>query len=109
MASTCFPISLAKSQNLAERDLYWRFWNQAAIRSGDWKYIVTGGGRELLFNLRPDKEERQNLIAGQRERAAAMRTKLSHWAGQLRPRGLPSDPPNGQETRWYEHYFKAAD
>jgi arylsulfatase A-like enzyme len=93
----------------AKRDLYWRFWNQAAIRSGDWKYIVTGSGRELLFNLRRDKEERQSVLAEQRERAAAMRAKLSRWADQLRPPGLPSDPPNGQETRWYEHYFQASD
>ena len=92
-----------------ERDLYWRFWNQAAIRSGDWKYIVTGSGRELLFNLRRDKEERHSVLAGQRERAAALRAKLSHWAGQLQPPGLPSEPPNLQETRWYEHYFQASD
>jgi len=92
-----------------DRGLYWRFWNQAAIRSGDWKYIVTGSGRELLFNLRRDKEERHSLLAEQRERAAAMRARLSHWADQLRPPGLPSDPPNGQETRWYEHYFQASD
>ena len=92
----------------AKRDLYWRFWNQAAIRSGDWKYIATGSDRELLFNLRIDKEERHNLLADQRELAAAMRVKLSHWADQLRPAGLPSDPPNGQETRWYQHYFQTS-
>ena len=91
-----------------DRGLYWRFWDQAAIRSGDWKYIVTGSGRELLFNLRRDKEERHSLLAEQRERAAAMRARLSQWADQLRPPGLPSDPPNGQETRRYEHYFEAS-
>ncbi len=91
-----------------ERDLFWRFWNQSAIRSGDWKYIVTGSGHELLFNLRRDKEEQHSVLAEQRERAAALRAKLSHWSEQLRPAGLPSDPPNGQETRWYQHYFPAS-
>ena len=95
--------SLAKP---SERDLYWRFWNQAAIRSGDWKYVVTGSGRELLFNLRDDKEERHSLLNEQREHAAAMRSKLMQWADQLLPTGLPSAPPNGQETRWYAHYFQ---
>jgi len=102
------PYLTARVVKPTERDLYWRFWNQAAIRSGDWKYIVTGSGRELLFNLRRGKEERHSLLAEQPERAAAMRARLSHWADQLRPPGLPSDPPNGQETRWYEHYFQAS-
>ena len=90
-----------------KRDLYWRFWNQAAICGGDWKYIVTGSGRELLFNLRRDKEEKHSLLAEQQERAVAMRAKLSRWTSQLRPAGLPADQPNGQERRWYEHYFQA--
>ncbi len=64
-------------------------------------------GRELLFNLRRDKEERHSLLAEQRERAVAMRARLSRWTKQLQPPGLPSDRPNGQETRWYEHYFQA--
>ena len=33
-----------------KRELYWRFWNQAAIRSGDWKFL-RAGEREMLFNL----------------------------------------------------------
>ncbi len=90
----------------ARRDLYWRFWNQAAIRSGDWKYIVTGSGRELLYTLRRDKEERHDLLPENREQATAMRAKLKRWADQLHPPELPSAPPNGQETRWYEHYFQ---
>ena len=90
-----------------DRDLYWRFWNQSAIRSGDWKYIVTGSGRQLLFNLRRDKEEKHSLLAEHQERAVAMRAKLIRWTNQLRPIGLPVDEPNGQERRWYEHYFQA--
>ncbi|MFP6673301.1 MAG: iduronate-2-sulfatase, partial [Pirellulaceae bacterium] len=101
------PYLTARVAKPIERDLFWRFWNQAAIRGGDWKYIVTGSGRELLFNLRRDKEERHSLLAEQRERAVAMRARLSRWTNQLRPPGLPSDRPNGQETRWYEHYFQA--
>ena len=103
------PWLAGKVDKVPQRDLYWRFWNQAAIRSGNWKYIVTGTGRELLFNLNDDKEERRSVLADQRERATAMQQKLSHWADQLQPPGLPSDPPNGQEVRWYEHYFRAPD
>ena len=103
------PALTGKLEKSDERDLYWRFWNQAAIRSGDWKYIVTGGGRELLFNLRDDKEEQDNLLADQRKRATQLRKKLSQWTHQLDPPGLPSNPPNGQEIGWYEHYFRNHD
>jgi len=27
--------------------LYWRFWNQAAVRNGDWKYIHAGGAKPI--------------------------------------------------------------
>jgi len=100
------PFLTGKIEKLDERNLYWRFWNQAAIRSGEWKYLVTGSGRELLFNLDRDIDERHDVLALQRERADAMRAKLSDWADQLRPQGLPSNPPKAQETRWYDHYFR---
>ncbi len=87
------------------RDLFWRFWNQAAIRSGDWKYIVTGDGREFLFHLCKDREERFNLVSRHRERASLLRSKLKAWTLQLQPPGLPEDPLNTQELHWYDHYF----
>lgn len=103
------PHLTGKVASAPDRDLYWRFWNQAAIRSGDWKYIVTGTGQELLFDVRNDKEERRNVFVRERRRAASMRAKLRQWSEQLQPPGLPSKPPNGQEMRWYEHYFPSSD
>jgi arylsulfatase A len=48
-----------------ERTLYWRVLNpprqQAAIRSGDWK-LVLDAGLPLLFNLKTDVGERENLV-----------------------------------------------
>lgn len=103
------PYLTGKAEKLPERSLYWRFWNQAAIRSGNWKYLLTGSGQELLFNLQTDKEEQNNLLNQQQDLAAKMRSDLRQWTNQLRPRGLPSDNPNGQEQRWYQHYFQNAD
>jgi arylsulfatase A-like enzyme len=88
-----------------KRDLFWRFWNQGAIRSGDWKFIITGDGREMLFNLQDDKEEQRNLIAAEGEIAAKLKSKLSHWTSELKPTGLPSKSLNAEEFGWYEHYF----
>lgn len=89
----------------AQRDLFWRFWNQAAIRSGDWKLIRLGNGRELLFDLHTDREETKDLIAQHPGVASALKTKLDAWTNQLQPTGLPTNPLNGQEVQWYRHYF----
>lgn len=87
------------------RDLFWRFWNQGAVRSGDWKYLLTGDGREMLFNIRRDKEEQTNLIATEDKIAFELKSKLNQWASELQPPGLPASPLNIQEIGWYDHYF----
>lgn len=89
-----------------KRDLFWRFWQQGAIRSGDWKYVLTGDQREMLFNIRDDKEEQQNQITTQPKLASQLKAKLKKWTSELKPAGLPSKPLNAEEFGWYEHYFK---
>ncbi|HBE69166.1 MAG TPA: iduronate-2-sulfatase, partial [Planctomycetaceae bacterium] len=44
------------------RSLYFRFWDQAAIRRGKWKYIYVGAGQRFLFDLESDAHESQNKI-----------------------------------------------
>jgi uncharacterized sulfatase len=87
----------AKSPPHAE--LYWRWVGQAAIRQGNWKYL-TGAGREYLFNLDADAEERQNLIKQRPELAAQLKNKLESWSQSLTPPGLDHTP-----TRATQRYF----
>lgn len=88
-----------------QRNLYWRFWNQAAVRSGDWKFLLTGDGRRMLFNLRKDKEERTDLISTESRIAKKLESELQEWTSELKPVGLPANPLNDQELSWYNHYF----
>jgi arylsulfatase A-like enzyme len=57
-----------------ERTLFWKTLNppraQGAVRSGDWK-LVLDAGNPMLFNLRSDIGEREDLI--NREPAIARR------------------------------------
>lgn len=85
--------------------LYWRFWTQAAIREGDWKYLSLGKDTEFLFNLTRDEHETKNLITSDPDRAAAMRKKLETWTQQFHPPGIPSGLINSQEKGWFSHYF----
>lgn len=83
--------------------LYWRWRGQAAIRAGDWKYLIGGGG-EYLFNLATREHESRNLIGEQAERATQLRAKLDRWARTLVDPGLPTSDA-AVWSRFYDHYL----
>lgn len=102
------PLLAAGEDKAPSRDLYWRFWNQAAVRSGDWKLLRAGGDRKMLFDLARDRGEQKNVIADHPDIAADLEAKLTSWADELSPPGLPDGPLNGQEQGWYGFYFGKA-
>lgn len=85
--------------------LFWRFWKQAAVRAGKWKYLRTGDGSEFLFDLESDQHEKTNRLAAEPEIARQLAQQLSAWTAGLQPAGMPKPPLTRQEIRWYEHYF----
>jgi arylsulfatase A-like enzyme len=85
--------------------LCWRFWTQAAIREGRWKYLSAGSAGEFLFDLGSDAGERRNVISENRARADSMRVKLGNWTKRFDPPGIPEGPCNSQEKSWFKHYF----
>ena len=85
--------------------LYWRFWDQAAIRFGKWKYIQAGCEANYLFDLTSDDHEKQNLITAHPKIARDLAMKLSDWTQQLTPAGEPDHLLNGEEKKWYKHYL----
>ena len=97
---------LAKSgEAKPSRDLFWRFWNQTAVRSGDWKLIVAGDYK-LLFNLKDDLGETRNVITEHADIAKTLEQKLVAWNAEMKPPGIPRKPLNEQEAKWYPFYFK---
>lgn len=85
--------------------LFWRFWKQAAVRSGDWKLLHLGDGTDFLFDMRQPNPETRNVVADNPEKVVELRAKLETWSQQLRPPGLPK---NGiqRERVWYQHYLQ---
>jgi arylsulfatase A-like enzyme len=64
-----------------ERTLFWRVTGaraQQAVRSGEWKLLMDGG-RPMLFNLRKDVGERDNLIGQRPDIARRLRPLLAAW------------------------------
>ena len=84
--------------------LYWRFWDQSAIRMGDWKFLKAGD-REFLFKVETDEHENTNLISEYPKQAKKMKKKLEKWSEELHNPGIP-EGEIGREKRWYDHYFK---
>ncbi|TSA33697.1 MAG: iduronate sulfatase [Verrucomicrobiaceae bacterium] len=85
--------------------LFWRFWNQAAVRAGNWKYITVGQEGEFLFDLSSDSGETKNLIGQHPEIAEKLKSRLADWTSQLTPPGIPTGHADYQERPWYEHYL----
>ncbi len=86
------------------RTLYFRFWDQAAIRRGKWKYIIVGDGRRLLFDLESEQHEHQNLVTKYSELANKLHEDLENWCKEMKPAGLPMGGKL-REKSWYEFYF----
>ena len=64
-----------------ERTLFWRVTGdrpQQAVRSGDWKLLLDGQ-RAILFDLRTDVEERNNLIGQRSDVARRLQPLLAAW------------------------------
>jgi uncharacterized sulfatase len=99
------PYLTKPGTDLPPRALFWRFWGQSAVRSGDWKLLRAGDEQAFLFNLKDDREERRNVIANHPDVAEELQKKLSAWAEKLDPAGLPHGSLNDQETKWYRYYF----
>jgi arylsulfatase A-like enzyme len=102
------PLLTGQTAALDERDLFWRFWQQGAIRRGPWKYLVLADGRERLFNLSTERHENEDLLEENPTVAAELREAWHRWAADLQPAGLTKRQLNEQEKDWYAHYFAAS-
>jgi arylsulfatase A-like enzyme len=99
------PFLTGKNNNPPHDYLYWRFWNQSAVRSGKWKLLVAGNKAKFLFDLKKDPEEKNNLLEKEPNIVKNLTNKLNHWSQELAPPGIPMDNLNAQEIGWYQYYF----
>ncbi len=83
--------------------LFWRFWNQAAIRKGEWKYLQCGPQR-YLFDLTSAQHETINRINEHPQIASQLEAELNAWADTLKKPGIPKDPPK-REKKFFDHYL----
>lgn len=109
------PYLTAKIPDAPHEYLYWRFWNQSAIRNGRWKYLkqAWNDAQAYLFDLTSDKHEKVNLIDQFPDIATELDNRLESWkAGLHRPGDLAGNrSPDFREMAeidWYRHHFSIA-
>ena len=66
--------------------------NWRALFHFDYKYLWNSKGNHLLFNLKDDPAERENLLTREPERARSMDAALARYANAL-PREEDGGPP----------------
>jgi arylsulfatase A-like enzyme len=76
------PYLTGKNQSRPHDKLYWRFGQQWAIRSGDWKLLAMAGDPEL-YDLAHDIGEKNNLAASKPEKVRELRAQYEDWNRQL--------------------------
>jgi arylsulfatase A-like enzyme len=78
---------------VVERDLYWRFKanDQAAARSGRWKYLRINGS-EYLFDIVADPQERGNLREHHPKRFDSLKANWEGWNASMLP--YPESSPS---------------
>lgn len=99
-------IPYLSDNSKAERSLYWRFWNQAAIRKGKWKYIRLADEKEYLFDLSSEQHETANLLHGYPDVAAELYQELGLWTQSLKYPGLPGGTSRSDEREWYQYHMQ---
>lgn len=78
--------ALLHPNEIIERSLFWRLKSnqQAAMRSGDWKYVRIKEG-EYLFNVVTDQREQANLKNRYPEKFRELKQRYERWSASMLP------------------------
>ena len=101
------PYLTGQKKGEPDRALFWRFWNQGAVRRGDWKYLRLSDKAEYLFDINKDPEETTNLAPQNPAIVARLHKELDAWAAPLKPPGVADTGANGQELGFYNFWLNA--
>jgi len=59
----------------------------------------------MLFNLAKDIGEKEDLAGKHPNIVNELESSLTHWTSDLIPADMPTGKGNGQEQKFYQHYF----
>ena len=73
------PYLKGKKKGTPHEDLYWRKMDTRAVRSGDYKLIITHGVDSVLYDIKNDPEEMNNILADNPKIYKKLAKKLQKW------------------------------
>jgi arylsulfatase A-like enzyme len=73
------PFVTNKKLGVPHEDLKWKFTISASIRKGDWKLVRIPDRLPMLYNLKDDVAEQNNLLFQNREIATQLLKQLGDW------------------------------
>ena len=78
------PFFTGKVTGRPHETMFWRFGPQWAVRSGDWKLVVSkgGSGKPELYDLAADVGEKNDLAASEPARVAELQKLYETWNAQ---------------------------
>ena len=90
-----------------ERTLFWRVQtsglNQRAVRSGDWKLLIDGTARHMLFDVRKDIGERDDVAQSQTGVVRRLYQQLQAWEKDVDAEAKAATPLARQPVANLEH------
>lgn len=87
------PYLTGQESGKPHERLYWRFGEQWAVRSGDWKLVVANGGSRSpeLYNLAADISEAKDLAAEQPDKVKELQEQWNAWNAEQAPAAFPKE------------------
>jgi len=81
------PYLSGQNTSRPHDSLYWRFGQQWAVRSGDWKLVVSrgGSGNPELYNLANDIGESKDLASAEPAKVAELQKLYDAWNAEQAP------------------------
>jgi arylsulfatase A-like enzyme len=80
------PFVTGKSTGSPHQELFWRAGQNHAVRMGDWKLVtVPQQGGSMVFNLREDISEQNDLAASEPEKLRELQSAFALWEKGTQP------------------------
>ena len=79
------PYINQKLKGKPHKNLYWRWFNNWAIRRGKWKLVIVDHNKRFLYDLSKDKGETTNLRGSNPDIYNSLLTDLKQWNNELQP------------------------
>jgi arylsulfatase A-like enzyme len=97
------PFITGEKSGQPHESLKWRFTISAAMVSGDWKLVRLPDRFPMLYNLKDDLAEQNNLAIEERDRLESMLKELGDWDVRL------PHPIFMEGARWKKEQLKLYD